>query len=256
MKGKSVRPDAEHIASDNHASPALNLTGVHPSPNIQSDAEVYEMENEAADPERRIESAMWRIAPWANKVVLNVGSGTGFHLPRFHERAAHAIGVEPHGPSHLRALARVASLGLERVSLMRGSAAEIPLRDSSVDIIHARFAYFFGPGCEPGLAELARVTRPGGTAFIIDNDLSSGIIASWLQYDPGWRDVDADANKQFFRQHGFTIEHIQSEWRFELREDLEAVVRIEFSETVTQRILREHEGTRVSYHYLLMHRRY
>ena len=42
--------------------------------------------------------------------------------------------------------------------------------DASVDVVHARWAYFFGPGCEPGLRELARVLRRGGAAFVIDND--------------------------------------------------------------------------------------
>ena len=46
------------------------------------------------------------------------------------------------------------------------------MADHSVEMIHARWAYFFGPGCEPGLTEVARVLRPGGTAFLIDNDAS------------------------------------------------------------------------------------
>ena len=41
-----------------------------------------------------------------------------------------------------------------------------PLPDASVDVVHARWAYFFGPGCEPGLAELDRVVRRGGTALV------------------------------------------------------------------------------------------
>lgn len=57
------------------------------------------------------------------------------------------------GPSHLRAMDRLASLGLDRASAIRGSAEDIPLPDHSVDIAHARFAYFFGPGSKPGLAD-------------------------------------------------------------------------------------------------------
>ena len=59
---------------------------------------------------------------------------------------------------------------LPNVEVRQGTAQRLPVPDSSIDVMHARWAYFFGPGCEPGLAELDRVMRRGGTAFVIDND--------------------------------------------------------------------------------------
>ena len=50
-----------------------------------------------------------------------------------------------------------------------------------MDVAHARWAYFFGPGCEPGLGELARVVRPGGTAFVIDNDATRSTFGGWFR---------------------------------------------------------------------------
>jgi ubiquinone/menaquinone biosynthesis C-methylase UbiE len=232
------------------------LPGVHAAPNIQSDPEVYEIENRAVDPEGRIEAAMLAIAPWTGKIVLDLGAGTGFHIPRFHEAAAHVIAMEPHGPSRLRAMARVVQAGLANASVMTGFAARILLPDHSVDIVHARFAYFFGPGCEPGLAELARVVRPGGTAFIIDNDLRQGTFAAWLRRSPYFHDVDPAAVEQFWADQGFTRTSIASEWRFATRADLEAVVRLEFPAALAAALLAEHPGTRVEYYYALYHRRY
>ncbi len=233
-----------------------DLPGVHPSPNIQEAPEVYEIENRAADPEGRLEAAMATIAPWDGKVLLDLGAGTGFHLPRFHERAAQVIAVEPHAPSRLRAMARVVALGLEQVSVLAGSAERIPLPDASVDVVHTRFAYFFGPGCEPGLVELARVIRPGGVAFIIDNDLRRGTFASWLRRSPWCPATDADAVERFWATQGFALTRVPSEWRFATRPGLEAVVRLEFPDGLAEQILAEHEGTRVAYHYCLYHRRY
>ena len=63
----------------------------------------------------------------------------------------------------------------------QGTAQAIPLPDASVDVVHARWAYFFGPGCEPGLAELDRVVRRGGTAFVIDNDASRSTFGGWFR---------------------------------------------------------------------------
>jgi SAM-dependent methyltransferase len=241
---------------DMHVDPVFSLPGMHESPNIQVNPDIYEIENLAADPNRSIEEAMWRIAPWQDKVVLDLGSGTGFHVPRFHERARHVFAVEPHGPSHLRATNRFSSLGLERASAIRGSAEAIPLPDQSVEIVHARFAYFFGPGTEAGLAELERVVSPGGTVFIIDNDLTRGQFADWLRLDPVWQPVDPFASETFYASHGFTVDRIGSEWRFASRDDLEAVVRIEFSPDTADIILRRHRSLNVSYGYLLMHRQY
>ncbi len=141
---------------------------------------------------------MWHLAPWNGKVVLDLGAGSGFHLPRFHTAAAHVFAVEPHAALRLLAMQRVARLGLERASVLTGSAEQIPLRDHSVDVCHARFAYFFGPGCEPGLREVERVMRPGGVFFVIDNDLRQGTFAHWLQQHPNFSQVRADNIEDFW----------------------------------------------------------
>jgi ubiquinone/menaquinone biosynthesis C-methylase UbiE len=232
------------------------LPGVHPSPNIQSAPDIYEIENRAADPAGLIEMAMAAIVPWDGKVLLDLGAGSGFHIPRFHVQARQVIAVEPHGPSRELAQARVAELRLDHVSVIDGSAERLPLRDASVDIVHARFAYFFAPDCEPGLAELARVIQPGGTAFIIDNDLSHGTFASWLQRSSWISAKNGAAVERFWDEHGFTLVRIASEWRFDSRDDLEAVVRLEFPGELADQILNEHAGMRVEYYYSLYYRQY
>ncbi|MCP4809871.1 MAG: class I SAM-dependent methyltransferase, partial [Proteobacteria bacterium] len=145
------------------------LPGVHVAPNIQSDPALYEVENRALDRDGHITAAMRHIAPWNDRVVLDLGSGTGFWASVFEPDARHVVCVEPHAPSRLMAAARIAREGWTTVDSLVGSAAWIPLRDGSVDLVHARFAYFFGPGCEPGLAEVERVLAPGGTCIVIDN---------------------------------------------------------------------------------------
>ncbi|MGI8976781.1 MAG: hypothetical protein ACR2GS_08685 [Thermomicrobiales bacterium] len=59
------------------------LPGFMRSPNIATDADLYEIENLAADPDRAVEQAMQHIASWEGKVVMDVGAGaaitsTGF----------------------------------------------------------------------------------------------------------------------------------------------------------------------------------
>ena len=217
--------------------------GARPSPNIWHHPATYETENRAVDPDGVIESTMGAIAPWAGRDVLDVGCGTGFHLPRFAATAATVTGVEPH-PS-LVALARRRTRRLGNVTVLEGLAESLPVPDASVDVVHARWAYFFGPGCEPGLAELDRVVRRGGTAFVIDNDATRSTFGGW--FARGFPMVDPVAVERFWTTRGWSRDRLDIRWEFASRADLEAVVRIELPTAVAEEALASHAGTTVDY---------
>jgi ubiquinone/menaquinone biosynthesis C-methylase UbiE len=191
-------------------------------------------------------------ADWAGRVVLDLGCGTGFHLPCFAQTASRVYGVEPH-PGLLRLAAR-RTRRLANVTLLTGTAQQVPLPDGSVDVLHARWAYFFGPGSEAGLTEVARVVRRGGTAFVIDNDATRSTFGRWFRR--GYPDVDPVAVERFWARHGWTRTPLDVEWRFDDRADLEAVVRIEFTPEVADAVLAEHVGTTVDYAVNLWWRRF
>lgn len=181
---------------------------------------------------------------WTGRTVLDLGCGTGFHLPRFAESAARVVGVEPH-PDLLRLAAR-RTRALDNVALLAGTAQEVPLPDSSVDVVHARWAYFFGPGCEPGLAELERVVRRGGTALVIDNDGSRSTFGAWFRR--GFAHLPPPGEiERFWTTRGWTLTRVDMGWRFGSRADLEAVVRIEFPAETAEQVLRHHDGLEVDY---------
>ena len=226
------------------------LPGVHTAPNIQGDARVYEVENEALDPDQHLTAAMAAVRPWDDSVVCDLGAGTGFWAGTFVNQARHVVCVEPHGPSRILAHTRMSRMNWD-VSVLAGSAEQTHLADSSVDFVHCRFAYFWGPGCDAGLAEVTRILRPGGAFVMIDNDLRRGTFASWIQRCEGGRDpavVDA-----WWTERGFTITEVESCWRFTRRSDLDAVVRLEFP-AIAADILAEHEGLEVNYVYRLFSR--
>ena len=154
------------------------------------------------------------------------------------------VGVEPH--PDLVALARRRTRALASVRVLPGTAQAVPLPDGSVDVVHVRWAYFFGPGCEPGLAELDRVVRRGGTAMVIDNDGSRSTFGAWFRrgfpHLPSPEEVE-----RFWALRGWTRTPVDMGWRFGSRADLEAVVRIELPPATAEEALRHHEGLEVDY---------
>ncbi|MEP7161366.1 MAG: class I SAM-dependent methyltransferase [Dermatophilaceae bacterium] len=228
--------------------------GVRPSPNIWYHEDVYEIENRAADPDGLLVAAMRRRADFRGADVLDIGCGSGFHTPEFAALVGpggSVTGVEPHPRLVAAARARLARHDLASrgvghgpaVRVREGTAQALPLPDRSLDIAHARWAYFFGPGCEPGLAELTRVLRPGGIAFVIDIDATASTHGRWFARDNPRH--DDGAIERFWRRRGFARERIAMRWRMTDRADFEAVVRIDFSPTVADAFLASHLGCEV-----------
>jgi len=99
---------------------------------------------------------------------LDVGCGTGALCAAIVDACAPSSvsGVEP--SAGFRALA-AKSLG-DRVALHDGSAASVPLGDRSVDVTVSGLVLNFVPDLPAALAEMRRVTSPGGTiaAYVWD----------------------------------------------------------------------------------------
>ena len=203
---------------------AAELPDFKPAPNQGGNIALYELENQALDPDGHVLAAMRARAPWAGRTLLDLGCGSGYWLGRYADEAAEVIGVEP-DPR----LLPLAAARDPRARVLRGSAEHIPLADHSVDVVHARFAYFFPPGCDAGLAEVMRVLRPGGTLIVIGNDLRAGEFAELVRaagdalVPAGGTETDA-----WWAARGADRATVRSRWRFTSRADFEAVLRMEF----------------------------
>ncbi|WP_031464508.1 class I SAM-dependent methyltransferase [Sciscionella sediminilitoris] len=225
----------------------MTTESVRPSPNIWRWPKTYAIENAAQDVHGAVWAAIEEHAPFAGRDVVDIGCGDGFHLPRFAACAASVIGVEPHPPLRERARERVA--GLSNAKAFAGRAQALPLPDASADVLHARTAYFFGPGCEPGLREADRILRPGGALVIVDLDGFAAPYGDWLRAD--LPDYEPGRVEQFFTTQGFTSRDVATTWRFAKRAELEAVLRIEFSAKVARRAIAETRGTEIPVGYRL-----
>ena len=224
------------------------------SPNIWDTPDVYELENLASDRAGVIDTTIDALYPLTGADVVDIGCGTGFHLPRLAGRGARVIGVEPHLPLVASARARLTDAGTRTASVLAGDAEALPLADASVDVVHARWAYFFGAGCERGLAEVARVLRRGGIAVVVDNDVTRSTFGAW--FSRAYPAYDPVAVQRFWDRQGFTTERLTIDWTFDHRDDLEAVTRIELPPGPADEVLAAHEGLTVDYAVTLRWKRF
>jgi SAM-dependent methyltransferase len=191
------------------------------APNQGGRPDLYEIENRALDPDGLVLDAMRGLAPWRGKTLVDLGCGSGFWLPGYAAEAGEVIGIEPDP-----ALVELAAGRDARARVRHGSAEHIPLPDASVDVVHARFAYFFPPGCDAGLAEVRRVLKPGGRLVVVDNDYRAGEFAELLA-DRGARGRGQSTDAWWAARAASRTE-VMSRWEFGSREDFEAVLLLEF----------------------------
>jgi SAM-dependent methyltransferase len=248
-------PSTHPASSDSSASARRGARAEFPdwrfAPNIGGHPGSYELENEAIDRVGHVLAAMRQLAPWAGKTIADLGCGTGYWLPRYTADAARVIGIEPDPALRSAALARAS--GLSAVDVLAGSAERIPLPDRSVDVVHARFAYFFPPGAHAGLTEVLRVLRPGGHLVVVDNDYRWGEFARLLAASAARQPlVTAATVDAWWRERGARRHEVRSELRFASPADLAAVLHIELPDTVAAGWLRQHPAaTSLTYGYVL-----
>ena len=197
------------------------------SGNLAVDPETYELENEAIQRDGRLDRALEELAPWAARDLLDVGCGTGFWLPGYARKARSVLGVEPDAELIETAIARVVDLG--NAEVRAGSAEHLPLDDRSVDVVHARFAYFFGVGAETGIAEARRVLRPGGVVAAVDNDWGWGEFATILRAaTTGNATIDPEETDAWWRSQGAIRTNVRGGWHARSPDELERILRLEF----------------------------
>lgn len=212
------------------------------APNISADPELYERENEAIARDGRLDAALREAADWRGRDLLDVGCGTGFWLPLYARDAGSVVGVEPDPDLVVRAAARAEDVAGARA--MAGSAEHLPLEDASVDVAHARFAYFFGEGADAGLAEVRRVLRPGSTFVAVDNDWGWGEFAELLRLGTTANaGVDPGAVDQWWRDRGADRVDVHAGWQATSPAELEALLRLEFPDEVVDEFLLDREPT-------------
>ena len=136
----------------------------------------------------------WLAVP-AGSRWLDVGCGTGALTEEVLRACAPALvlGLEPSDPFVAGAAAYVRD---RRAAFCRGSAQGLPVGDASVDAVVSGLVLNFVPDRPAALAEMRRVTRPGGVVAAYVWDYADGmqlIRHFWdaaVECDPAARPLD------------------------------------------------------------------
>jgi SAM-dependent methyltransferase len=117
-------------------------------------------------PDSLLDLAELLLAP--HSTLLDVGCRDARHLIPLVERSGcSGVGIDPVDRNLARAREAVAAAGLdERIEIQRGAMEQIDRPSGSVDLVWCRDVLEVVPELERGLAEVARVLRPGGAAVI------------------------------------------------------------------------------------------
>ena len=177
-KGPATRRPCGRAGGDVADEEAAPLVVIR-SPNIWDTPDVYELENLAADRAGVIDAAIDAAPPLGGADVLDLGCGTGFHLPRLAARGARVVGVEPHLPLVARARRRLAALG-RAGAVLAGDAEALPAagqqRRRRARPVGVLLRCRVRAGAGRGRARPA----PRRHACIVDNDATRSTFGAWF----------------------------------------------------------------------------
>jgi ubiquinone/menaquinone biosynthesis C-methylase UbiE len=118
--------------------------------------------------ERVIEQLAARTHLDGSQTVVDVGTGTGFVAAGLASQSARVIALDNSAGMLDVARANLDSLGVRNVDLGEADFTSLPLRDGSVDAAVANMVMHHAEQPAAMLAEMARVTRPGGWVAVTD----------------------------------------------------------------------------------------
>ena len=156
---------------------------------------------------------------------MDIACGTGNAALLAAEAGASVVGLDQASRLIELARERAAAEGLE-VSFVVGDAEQIDFPEESFDVAFSVFGVIFAPNPERAFAEIIRVLRPGGRAFLtvwlpggtvdamVDIVMRAVSAATGFSGPPGLAWHDADAVRDLAARHGATVAFHEGEISF------------------------------------------
>ena len=145
--------------------------------------------------------------------TLEVAAGTGRNLP-YYERHVALTAIDVSDQMLALAKQRAATLGRE-VNFQVADAQALPFDDASFDTVLATLALCSIPDDEAGVAEMARVLKPGGRLVLLEHVRSPFVAVRAVQraLEPLFLRFEADhllrEPQRRVQEAGLSVEHCE-----------------------------------------------
>jgi ubiquinone/menaquinone biosynthesis C-methylase UbiE len=148
--------------------------------------------------------------------VLEIGVGSGRNLPLYGSAIDHVCAINPSAELLRLARNRMADV-LMAVSLVRGSAEQIPFANEVFDEIVTTWTLCSIPDPVAALVEMRRVLKPGGNLVFVEHGLSpESRVARWQhRLTPCWKRIGGGCHldrkmDDLIRAAGFQLNDIET----------------------------------------------
>jgi len=152
------------------------------------------------------------VDPQPGERVVDIGAGMGAGAVRAAASGAHVVAVEP--TPFMRLVLQVRRILRPRrinIEVVDGSAERIPADDRTIDAIWAVNTMHHWVDLERGVAEIARVLRPGGRVLLVDEVFTDPSHPEHERFGTedspehrGFTTIDADRMGALLRAAGLT----------------------------------------------------
>ncbi len=160
------------------------------------------------------EAIDWLLPPGAARVA-DIGAGTGKLTKQLHDRGVEVIAIEP-----LAGMRERLRLAVPGVTVLAGTAEQIPLADGSVDaVLMAQAWHWVTP--QQAVPEVARVLTPGGRLGVLWNlrDERDDLVARLSTIMQSWESPDHGGHRPDFGSPFGPVERLDVEWVYRLSPD-------------------------------------
>ncbi len=150
--------------------------------------------------------------------ILEIGLGSGINLPLYTAQAHEVIGLEPSRAMLERARRLLADQPAKPdVSLVQGSAEELPFADNSFDTVVAFLVFCTIPDARRAALEMHRVLRAGGEVLFFEHIRApdAGVQRWQDRLDPLWTKMACGCHinretPQLFRDAGLNYREYET----------------------------------------------